>query len=59
VIAAPVFGALVDDNAEGDIISGTALPEQNVDHFIHHQPMQAAGAARLRLGWRAHHMIDS
>jgi len=57
VIDAPVFdeafGALVDDNAEGDVISGTAFTEQNVDRFVHHEPMQAAGAAALRFAWKS------
>lgn len=48
-----LFGATVDTNAEGDVIAGTEFTEDNVERFIRHKPMQAAGAAILRLAW--HH----
>jgi hypothetical protein len=56
IIDAPVFdelfGATVGTNAEGEIIAGTRFTDDNVDRFVHHEPMQAAGAATLRLAWR-------
>lgn len=53
VIDAPifdeVFGAVVRTNAEGDVIAGIPFTEQNIDQFVHHEPMQPAGAAALDL----------
>ncbi len=50
-----VFGALVTANAEGQVLGhetrGFAFTAGNVERFTAHEPMQAAGAALLRLAW--------
>jgi len=52
------FGELVAVNSEGQVVndggtSGFALTEESVDNFTGgRQPMQAAGAAALRLTWK-------
>jgi hypothetical protein len=59
VIDAPifdeVFGAAVATNAEGEVVLGNTLTESAVDRFVQKEPMQAAGAATLRLAW--HHRV--
>lgn len=65
VIEAPVFDQafrdLVDGNAEGSVLSsipgatgavGIPFTETNIDRFARDEPIQAAGAALLRLTWR-------
>jgi hypothetical protein len=49
-----LFGALVTENAEGTVIFGPdqAFTGAAIDHLTTHEPMQAAGAALLRLAWR-------
>jgi hypothetical protein len=49
-----LFGALVTENAEGTVIFGPdqAFTSAAIDRLTSHQPMQAAGAALLRLAWR-------
>lgn len=47
-----VFGATVATNAEGEILDRLPFTEHNVGQFVHHKPMQAAGAAALWLAWR-------
>jgi hypothetical protein len=56
VIDAPVFdelfGAMVSSNAEGRIRPGLAFTAETVGRLTTREPMQAAGAALLRLAWR-------
>lgn len=58
VIDAPVFDALFGDlvtlNEEGKVIGTTGIPfdDDSVSRYIHHEPMQAAGAAVLELAWK-------
>jgi hypothetical protein len=63
VIDAPMFdnafGGLVDNNDEGRVLAaldggadGIAFTESNINRFVHQEPMQAAGAATLRLAWQ-------
>jgi hypothetical protein len=60
VIDAPVFddlfGAIVDHNAEGRVLFGAAdrgqFTADGIGALAGPQPMQAAGAALLRLAWR-------
>jgi hypothetical protein len=52
-----VFSGLVSVNSEGRIINDTAttgfaFTESSVKRFSAHEPMQAAGAATLRLAWK-------
>jgi hypothetical protein len=54
-IDAPVFdelfGGLVETNEEGRVLEPQPFTAEVVDNFVHHQPMQAAGAALLQLAW--------
>jgi hypothetical protein len=56
VIDAPafdeLFGAMVSSNAEGRIRPGLAFTAETVGRLTTREPMQAAGAALLRLAWR-------
>jgi hypothetical protein len=56
VIDAPVFdelfGAMVSSNDEGRIRPGLAFTAETVSRLTTREPMQAAGAALLRLAWR-------
>ena len=56
VIDAPVFdelfAAMVSHNAEGRVRPGLAFTAETVSHLTTREPMQAAGAALLRLAWR-------
>ena len=56
VIDAPVFdelfGAMVSHNAEGRLRPGLAFTAETIGHLTTREPMQAAGAALLRLAWR-------
>jgi hypothetical protein len=56
VIDAPVFdqlfGAMVSSNAEGRIRPGLPFTAETVGRLTTREPMQAAGAALLRLAWR-------
>jgi hypothetical protein len=56
VIDAPVFdelfGAMVSSNAEGRIRPGLPFTAETVSRLTTREPMQAAGAALLRLAWR-------
>jgi hypothetical protein len=56
VIDAPVFdelfGAMVSSNAEGRVRPGLAFTAETVSRLTAREPMQAAGAALLRLAWR-------
>jgi hypothetical protein len=56
VIDAPLyddlFGGMVTDNAEGRVISPRPFDEPSVRPLLEDAPLQAAGAALLRLAWR-------
>jgi hypothetical protein len=56
VIDAPVFdelfGAMVDRNAEGKILPGQPFTAELIERLTTREPVQAAGAALLRLAWR-------
>ncbi len=56
VIDAPVFdelfGAMVDRNAEGRVLPGQPFTAELIDRLTTREPVQAAGAALLRLAWR-------
>jgi hypothetical protein len=56
VIDAPVFdelfGAMVSNNAEGRIRPGLPFTAETISRLTTREPMQAAGAALLRLAWR-------
>jgi hypothetical protein len=51
-----LFGALVRENAEGTVLFGPGhdleFTSEAIDRLTGQQPMQAAGAALLRLAWR-------
>ena len=55
VIDAPVFdelfGAMVSNNAEGRIRPGLPFTAETISRLTTREPMQAAGAALLRLAW--------
>ena len=61
VIDAPVydelFGGLVRDNAEGAVIAARPFDEATVAELVSEYPMQAAGAALLRLAIRHKDML--
>lgn len=61
-----VFAGLVAGNDEGRLVNGggtatagagIAFSEQNVDRFTAAEPMQAAGAALLRMAWTHRHRL--
>jgi hypothetical protein len=56
VIDAPafdeLFGAMVASNAEGRVRPGLPFTAETVSRLTTSEPMQAAGAALLRLAWR-------
>lgn len=56
VIDAPLydelFGAVVADNAEGRVLDAKPFEEATIDQLAGAEPMQAAGAALLRLAWQ-------
>jgi hypothetical protein len=61
-----VFAGLVAGNDEGRLVNGggaataragVAFSEQNVDRFSAAEPMQAAGAALLRMAWAHRHSL--
>jgi hypothetical protein len=56
VIDAPafdeLFGAMVASNAEGRVRPGLAFTAETVGRLTTREPVQAAGAALLRLAWR-------
>lgn len=49
-----LFDGLVDRNDEGRVLAPQPFTAEVVDDFVHHQPMQAAGAALLHLAWTHH-----
>jgi hypothetical protein len=54
-----LFGGLVDANEEGVVVGVQGIPfdEETVGRYVHHEPMQAAGAAALDLAWRHRDVI--
>ncbi|TDD52301.1 transcriptional regulator [Kribbella antibiotica] len=46
-----LFGAIVEANDEGRVLAPQPFTAEVVDTFVHHQPMQAAGAALLHLAF--------
>jgi hypothetical protein len=47
-----LFGAVVDRNDEGRVLAGVPFTAEAVSRLAGREPMQAAGAALLRLAWR-------
>ncbi len=47
-----LFGAVVDRNDEGRVLAGVPFTAEAVRRLAGREPMQAAGAALLRLAWR-------
>ena len=43
---------MVDRNAEGKILPGQPFTAELIDRLTTREPVQAAGAALLRLAWR-------
>jgi hypothetical protein len=61
-----LFGALVQTNAEGHLVSSAEVePDQGrfpftteiVDRLTTHEPLQAAGAALIRLAWQHRELV--
>ncbi|MFC9694833.1 hypothetical protein ACFTSF_40170 [Kribbella sp. NPDC056951] len=50
-----LFANLVERNDEGRVLAPQPFTPEVVDNFVHHQPMQAAGAALLHLA-QTHHL---
>jgi hypothetical protein len=46
-----LFAKSVTNNAEGRVLTPQPFTKPVVDDFIHHKPMQAAGAAILQQAW--------
>lgn len=44
-----LFGDLVTDNDEGHVLAAQRFDSATLEHVVQHRPMQAAGAALLRL----------
>lgn len=55
VVFDDLFGDLVEHNTEGRLLAAQPFTAPTVDDFIHHQPLQSAGAALLRLA-QTHHL---
>lgn len=49
-----LFADLATGNDEGRVLTPQPFTAESVDDFVHHKPMQAAGAAILQLAW--HHL---
>ena len=58
-----LFGSIVDKNVEGKVLFGEdhalRFTGETIDRFTQREPMQAAGAALLRLAWRHRHLFLS
>ncbi len=53
------FGAMVDTNEEGRLIRRVDFTAAEIERYTEHEPMQAAGAAQLRLAWQVReHLIS-
>lgn len=58
VIEASVFDAVFADitasNEEGRVVGAAGIPfdDDSVNRYVHHEPMQAAGAAAVELAWK-------
>lgn len=46
-----LFGQVVSGNEEGQVLAPQPFNAEAVDDYVHHKPMQAAGAALLQLAW--------
>ena len=46
-----LFGQVVEANAESRVLAPQPFTAKVSDEFVHHKPMQAAGAAVLQLAW--------
>jgi hypothetical protein len=49
-----LFGHLVDANDEGRVLARQLFTAETINDFVHHKPLQAAGAAILQLAWNHH-----
>ena len=47
-----LFGRLVSDNEEGQVLASMPFQHDVVDRFVSEEPTQAAGSALLSLAWR-------
>ncbi|MFJ2033207.1 hypothetical protein [Streptosporangium sp. NPDC087985] len=49
-----VFGDVTASNEEGHVVGAKGIPfdDDSVSRYVHHEPMQAAGAAVLELAWK-------
>jgi hypothetical protein len=56
-----LLGGIVRDNAEGNVLLGEGhgleFSEETIGQFTGREPMQAAGAALLRLAWRHRQLL--
>ncbi|WP_405055876.1 hypothetical protein OG474_24400 [Kribbella sp. NBC_01505] len=50
-----LFAGLVDANDEGRVLTPQPFTADTINDYVHHQPMQAAGAALLHLA-QTHHL---
>jgi hypothetical protein len=49
-----LFSETQRSNAEGHVLAARTFEESVVEHAVTNEPMQAAGAALLRLAWSHH-----
>ncbi len=49
-----LFGQVVTGNAEGRVLAPQPFTAETIHDFIHHKPLQAAGAALLHQAWTHH-----
>ncbi|GGS62134.1 hypothetical protein GCM10010156_21160 [Planobispora rosea] len=56
-----VFGDITASNEEGRVVGARGIPfdADTVSRYVHHEPMQAAGAAVLQLAWKHRHDLIS
>ncbi|MFD8562148.1 hypothetical protein ACFV1N_33105 [Streptosporangium canum] len=56
-----LFGDIVASNEEGRVIGMQGIPfdDDSVSRYVHHEPMQAAGAAVLELAWKHREALAS
>ncbi|MFB9718942.1 hypothetical protein [Planobispora longispora] len=55
-----VFGDITATNEEGRVVGARGIPfdDDSVSRYVHHEPMQAAGAAVLELAWKHRHALS-
>jgi hypothetical protein len=53
-----LFGTAITNNAEGRILTPQPFTAPVVNDFIHHKPLQAAGAAILQQAWTHWHSVQ-